>query len=127
MPAPCAASTFPTRRGPPPPTTAPTTSAMAPYVVTRPRGTASTQRSTSSTYSSWSRVTCPGPAGGRSVRGLRRVDLVDPRDHTATDVDGVGVPGALHDRERLGRAHPRLAVHHDLLVGRELLERRAVE
>ena len=51
--------------------TAPTTSAIAPYVVTRPRGTASTQRSTSSTYSSWSRLIAapPGLARGQRDRG----------------------------------------------------------
>src|SRR4051794_12657415 len=49
------------------------------------------------------RESAPTRAIRGSVGGLRGVDLVDPRDHAATDVHGVGVPGALHDGERLGR------------------------
>src|SRR5689334_23370395 len=62
-----------------------------------------------------------------SVRRLARVDLVDPRHDAAAHVDGVGVAGALDDRERLGRAHSGLAVHDDLLVAGQLLQGRAVE
>src|SRR5687767_8392867 len=46
--------------------------------------------------------------GYASVRRLAGVDLADPRDDAAADVHGVGVAGALHDGEHLGRADARL-------------------
>ena len=45
-----------------------------------------------------------------SVGGLRWVDLVDPGGDAATDMDSIGVPGALDDCERLSRPDPGLAV-----------------
>src|SRR3954464_14719631 len=75
----------------------------------------------------------PGPAPGLatttyyddSVRRLARVDLVDPGDHAAAHVHGVGEAGALGDRQHLGRADTGLAVEHQLLVLRQLLQRDA--
>ena len=75
----------PTCRGPPPPATWPTTSAMAPYVVTRPRGTCSTQVSTSSTYSSGSTpFSDPGSAPGNN-RSAARIATRTPASPAAPD------------------------------------------
>src|SRR5690349_6063953 len=50
------------------------------------------------------------------VGGLAGIDLVDPGDDAAADVDGVGEAGALGDGEDLGGADAGLAVEDQLLV-----------
>src|SRR5450432_1439700 len=109
---------------------------MSPYASTLPGGIASTRSSTR-----WANA---GTSTSRdrgvlwllerrerstlsSVRGKARVDLVDPADDPAADVHRVSEAGALHDGERFGRPHPRLAVQDDALVLRHPLERRSVE
>src|SRR3954452_7665460 len=56
---------------------------------------------------------------GRSVLGLRRVDLVDPREDAAAQVGRLLVAVLAEQRDRFRAAHARLAVDHDLArVGR---------
>ena len=54
----------------------------------------------------------------RSVRGLGTVDLADPGTHAATDMDRIGQPGSVEERQYLCRSHPGLAIEHDLLIVR---------
>src|SRR5712691_9726944 len=63
------------------------------------------------------------PAGTWSVRRERGIDLVDPGQHPAADVHRVGEAGVLDDRQGLGRTGAALAVQHDPLVLRQLLQR----
>src|SRR5262245_40957558 len=51
-----------------------------------------------------------------SVDGLLRLDLVDPRNDTPTDMNRVRETGAFQDGEALGRACTGLAVQNDLPV-----------
>ena len=86
------------------PSTAPTTSAIAPYVVTRPRGTRSTQDSTCSTYSSvvhQSRL-----AGGERHGGHQRGANAAARP--ATQIPG----GSGCPRSAAASAHTAGAVAH---------------
>src|SRR3954449_1576182 len=59
----------------------------------------------------------------RSVNRQRRVDLFNPRDDTALNMDGVLEACRLQCCERLGRPDSGLAVEDCLLVLRELRER----
>src|SRR6201996_7355556 len=61
------------------------------------------------------------------VRREGRVDLVDPGEDAAADVYRVGEARGLQDREDLGAAGAALAVQHNLLVLRHLLQGRAVQ
>src|SRR3954452_21516103 len=67
------------------------------------------------------------PQSERSVRRQGRVHGVDPGDDAALDVHGVLEAGRLEGRQRLGRAHTRLAVQDDLAVLREARQRLAGE
>ena len=58
---------------------------------------------------------------------MRRIDLVDPGDHSAADVHGIGEARTLEDCEGLGRTRTRLAVQHNLRVLRQLPDRISVE
>src|SRR5688500_11813366 len=93
-------------------------SAIRPYVTTLPGGMRSTSSSTRSVKST--------PRSGL-VGGLTRIDLIDPRPHTAADVDGGGIAGALQHSQRLGPPCTRLAVEDGRPVGRDLLKGIAVQ
>src|ERR1700727_2198478 len=67
------------------------------------------------------------PVNALSVFGQRRVYLADPGEDAAAYVHSIGEAGVLHDRQALGRARAALAVQHDPLVLRQLLERRPGE
>ena len=54
----------------------------------------------------------------KSVRGLRGVDLAHPGTDAATDMDCVGQPSSVNQRQDLCRSHAGLAVEHHLLVVR---------
>jgi len=56
------------------------------------------------------------------VVGLLRLDLADPGVDAAAHMDRIGEARPLEDGQRLGRATTDLAVQHDLLVCRQLLE-----
>ena len=103
----------PTCRGPPPPITAPTTSAIAPYVVTRPRGTDSTHCSTRSTYSS-------RPLRRSRHRTVQRRRRHDRRRRTPRPRRAARCPAARarrrsspgqRPRRRDGQQHQRAAAH----------------
>src|SRR5690606_19710489 len=66
------------------------------------------------------------PAYG-SVLRQARVDVLDPAQDAAPDVDGVGEPGVLQHRQDLGGPAAGLAVQDDLLVLGQPLQRRAVQ
>src|SRR6202451_1645557 len=61
------------------------------------------------------------------VRREGGVDLSDPGEDAAADVHRVGEARVLQDGEDLGAAGAALAVQHDLLVLRHLLQGRAVQ
>src|SRR3954466_946305 len=61
----------------------------------------------------------------RSVNRQRRVDLLNPRDDTALNMDGVLEACRLQRCERLCRPDSGLAVEHRFLVLRQLRERLA--
>src|SRR5579875_2934543 len=66
----------------------------------------------------------PVSARGGSVLVGRQggIDLLDPGEHAAADVHGVGEPGVLRDRQAFGAALAALAVQHELLVLRQLAQ-----
>ena len=107
---PCAAITAPTSRGRRRPT-APTTSAIAPYVVTRPRGISSTTDSTSSTYSSWS--SAHRALTSRSSTAVAGATPRPPhhertaRPATQYDAGVVDRAGIDHEPARAGRDEPQ--------------------
>src|ERR1700727_2954449 len=69
----------------------------------------------------------PFTARAASVGRQRRVDLAHPGQHAPADVHGVGEARVLDHRQRLGAAGAALAVQHDPLVLRQLLQRVAVQ